>query len=193
MPQVLNYGLTLVTPPAEEPLSTAELKLWLRVTHSEDDALIDALGEGSRDYAEAYTRRQFVTATYDHKQDKWEKAIHLPKPPLSSVTSITYLDTDGTEQILASAAYRVNVEGIVGRITPAYGYTWPAVYPVTYPITIRFLAGYGLAVAVPEGIKTAIKMLVADLNEHREHQLETRVQQNRTARRLLDRFRVMEA
>ena len=39
---------------------------------------------------------------------------------------------------------------------------------MTNCVTVRFVAGYGAASAVPETVKAAIKLLVGHLYEHRE-------------------------
>ena len=52
---------------------------------------------------------------------------------------------------------------------------WPFVtlYP-SNPITIRFVCGWTMAALVPYKIKAAIKMVAADLYEHREAFIEAR-------------------
>jgi len=91
-----------------------------------------------------------------------------PLPPLQSVTSIKYLDTAGDEQTLDSAAYRVDIYSHPARITPAYGYTWPALRDVINAITIEFVTGYGDEVTdVPEDLRHAIRLLAAHYFDER--------------------------
>jgi uncharacterized phiE125 gp8 family phage protein len=54
-----------------------------------------------------------------------------------------------------------------GLICFAYGKSWPATYPETNAVRIRFVAGYGAAADVPCEIKHAILLKVADLYEYR--------------------------
>ncbi|HVW36055.1 MAG TPA: head-tail connector protein [Pirellulales bacterium] len=58
-------NLTLVTPPAAEPVTLAEAKLHARINLTDDDDLVSALIVAARRYCEAFTRRQFVTATWN--------------------------------------------------------------------------------------------------------------------------------
>jgi len=62
-------GLVVVTPPAVEPVSLADLKLWLRQDISDDDNLIASLGLAARRLIEQTFDRALVTqvlqATYD--------------------------------------------------------------------------------------------------------------------------------
>lgn len=92
----------------------------------------------------------------------------LPKPPLVSVTSITYVDTNGATQTLASDQYLVDSVSEPGRVTPAYGTLWPATRDQINAVTVSFTCGYGSAAAVPEGIKRWIRMRVSTLYENRE-------------------------
>ena len=104
--------LTLVTPPAEEPVSLTEAKLHLRVDFAEDDALITALITAARQAAETITGRQLVTARWKMTLDSFPgptltsilagqafslpgHAILLHKCPVQSIVSIQYLDTAG--------------------------------------------------------------------------------------------------
>ncbi len=48
----IHRGLTELTAPAVEPVTTAEAKTWMRVNTSADDSLIGVLIKGARRYAE---------------------------------------------------------------------------------------------------------------------------------------------
>ena len=161
-------GLAVVTPPSEEPITLAELKTHLRVDTSDDDTYITALGAAARAWCEGFCNRQFVSATYDWRIDKFGELL-VPKPDLVSVTSIKYIDTDGAEQTVSSSIYDVDIDQAPGRIRLAYDKSWPDDRrATTNAVTVRFVAGYGAAAAVPETLKAAIKLLVGHLYEHRE-------------------------
>ncbi len=165
-------GLTLHTAPVAEPISTAEAKSHARVDISADDTLIDDYIAAARRWAELYTRRQFVTATWDLTLDAFPLSdrcpIWVPLPPLQSVTSISYVDADGQTQTWDAAEYLVDSKSEPGRILPAYGETWPVTRDQANAVTVRFVAGYGLAAAVPATLKTAVRLLVSHLYETRE-------------------------
>lgn len=170
--------LTLVTAPAAEPLSTAEAKAHARIDGTDSDTLIDAYIKAARLVTEDRYGVALVTQTWDLALDRFPcggthdpyAAIDVPRPPLQSVTSVTYTDTAGTATVLSSSLYQVQATGraMPGRIAPAYAQTWPATRDVMAAVTVRFVAGYGLAAAVPEDVKTAIKFLVAHWYENRE-------------------------
>lgn len=163
-------GLTLVTAPASEPLTTAEAKSHLRVDISDDDTLIDAYVKAARQYVEEELGRALITQTWDYTLDEFPSdgsAIQLPKPPLVSVTSVSYVDTSGVTQTLSSSNYIVNTGTLKGEITLAYGASWPATREQAKAVTARFVAGYGAASAVPESIRTAVRLALGDFYDLR--------------------------
>lgn len=177
--------LQLVTPPAEEPVSLAEAKLHLRVDFTEDDALIAAIIVAARLHAEMLTRRQIVTARWTLILDSFPgpslmglpvgepfslpgHAILLPKSPLQAVQSIQYLDMSSTLQTMSASDYAVDAACEPARITPVYGKIWPISLSQIGSVSVTFDAGFGAATAVPEGIKSWIKMRVGSLYAHRE-------------------------
>ena len=177
--------MQLITPPAAEPVSLAEAKLHLRVDFDEDDALIQALICAARQAAEMLTQRQLVTARWRMVLDSFPgsglmgvpagqtftlpgHAILIPKSPQQSVVEIRYLDMAGAWQVMPAANYTVDSVCEPARITPVFGQIWPIALPQIGAVSVIFDAGYGNASAVPEGIKTWIKLRVGSLYVHRE-------------------------
>lgn len=156
-------GLSVVTGPTQEPVTLGETKDHLRVTEPDDDGLLAGYILAARRYAENYTRRAFCTQTLDYTIDhRWpyecvdgyyKRRIYLPVPPLQSVSSISYVDTDGNTQTLDSSQYVVKTDETLGTIEEAYGVTWPEVRCQVSAITVRFVAGWTMA---PDEIRTAL-------------------------------------
>ena len=149
-----------------EPVSVSEAKDHMRITHTEEDALISSLITAARSYAEDFTRRSLITRTAEVLLDEFpEDEIWLPYMPVSSVTNIKYIDYEGTETTLDSSDYIVDTYSRPPRIVCAYGETWPAdtLRPIN-GVAIRYECGG----SVPEPIKQGILMHVAHLYEHRE-------------------------
>ncbi len=160
--------ITLVTPPAQMPVSLADAKATLRIVTDDEDDLIDGLIRAATRHVETFTRRQLVTATYRASLDDWPRdRLYLPRSPLVSVGSATYIDTAGSVQAWDSSQYRV-VAGEPGYLLPAYGGSWPSHRAGGDPITVTFTAGYGGPSDVPATFQTAILMLVAHWFENRE-------------------------
>lgn len=97
--------------------------------------------------------------------------IELPKGNLGTVTSIKYIDTNGTQQTLAGTEYTVDAVEVPGRVRLAYGKFWP---PTQWPrwdaVRIQYTVGWAVAAGIwagPTAIKQAMYLLISQLYEHR--------------------------
>ena len=160
-------GLVLVTPPAAEPLSTGDAKQHLRVDDASDDQVIGALVIATRHWAEKVLRQALVTQTWDLTLDAFPACLEVPRPPLQSVTWIRYVDPDGVLQTLSASLYQVDAAAKPARIVPAYDQSWPDTRAQLAAVSVRFVAGYGLAQDVPQWVKAAMKLYLGALYEGR--------------------------
>lgn len=160
-------GLSLVTAPAVEPVTLAEAKAQCNVVIANADALIASLIRAAREHVETATHRPLITQTWDLKLDGFPcGCIELPLPPVSSVTSVSYVDTDGATQVWSSALYQTDLPAgpFAGpaRIEPIYGGQYPIARSVLNAVTVRFVCGYGAsAESVPDALRQAIKLMVS--------------------------------
>jgi uncharacterized phiE125 gp8 family phage protein len=163
-------GRVLATGPAVEPVSTSEAKAHLRITHSTDDAYIEALITVARRYAESHTKRALINQSWDLFLPSFAPEIALAPGPVSAITHVKYYDSGGTLQTLSSSVYQLDTSQAVGKITLAYNQSWPDIRSGLYNgVQIRFVAGYGAAGSnVPAEILHAIKILVSHWYEIRE-------------------------
>lgn len=139
-------GLELTTQPASEPLSTADAKLHLAVTTSDDDAHIDSLVLSARSTLEQMTRRAFITQTYTLTRRTFgADKVLLPRPPLQSVTSVEYYPDDGgaLTALAEGTDYRVDTAGNIGCIELIDGVSWPGLADRSGAVKIVYVAGYG--------------------------------------------------
>lgn len=161
-------SLTVLAGPQVEPITLAEAKANLRVDIDDDDDLINGLIVAARQRFERVTGRQAIEATFDLRLVGFPcgAEIVLPKPPLISVTSITYVDTAGVTQTWGASNYQV--EALAGpyaqhgRVRPAYATNWPSARTETLgAVVVRFKAGYGVdAGAVPVDAIRAMHLLM---------------------------------
>jgi uncharacterized phiE125 gp8 family phage protein len=167
MPQI--HALSLHTAPSGAVLTTAEAKLHLRVEHSVDDTLIDALVAAATQQAQAELRRALLTQTWDLKLDRFPGCgvIELPFGA-TAVVSVSYVDDAGDTQVLDAAQYVVDVASAPGRLVRADGTTWPTTERRPHAVTVRMTCGFGNAAAVPAGIKAWIQLHLAALYRNRE-------------------------
>lgn len=161
-------ALTQTIAPAREPLTLAEAKSQLRITHVLEDAYITSvLIPAVRDRAQLNTQRQLIEATFRLDLDDWpgEDWIDIPRAPLRSVTSVQYVDASGVTQTMAPSHYIVDTpagdRASRGRIALAYGKSWPNIRPQANAISITFVAGYGTSPSAVPGLMR--KAMLTDL------------------------------
>src|SRR3954467_7877050 len=114
-------GLKLVTAPTVPAVTVADLKSYLRITSTSDDAMLLTMIYGAINYFEKVTSRRLITQTWDYYLDSLpqqrfndamfhggdyaegklseylstQKKIEIPLFPLLDVTQInTYADDD---------------------------------------------------------------------------------------------------
>lgn len=160
-------ALVLITPPAEEPVSLAEVKIDLKVDHDDEDARISLMIAAVRQQLETVTRRAIITQTWDLHLDRWPGAIRIPMPPIQTIDSVKYLDTDGVQQTLATDQYKV-LMGEPAYVVPAYQVIWPNLRDENDAVVVRFTTGYGDSSDVPEAMKDWIMAHVSERYCNRE-------------------------
>jgi uncharacterized phiE125 gp8 family phage protein len=152
---------------------------------SEEDTLISALITAAREYCETFQHRAYITQEWELNLDTWpdKDYIEIPMPPLQSVESIKYYDTDGVEHVVydPDETIPIGVDDFIidtksepGRIKLAWGKSWPGttLQPAN-GICIAFTAGYGdAATDVPRKPIAALKLALGYLYEHRDDDAE---------------------
>jgi hypothetical protein len=179
-----------VQAPAVNTTADPELALWISAARSVCES------EPSADGGSGGTGRALVTQTWDLALDRFPTLwsanlsgyggervflggggsglvpIRLPKPPLVSVTSVTYIDPNGVSQIWSPTLYGVDAPSgdyaEPGRLFPVFGEIYPPTRTQPGAVTIRFTAGYGAAPAVPAALKAGMKLLIGNWWVNRE-------------------------
>ncbi|MBF0438310.1 MAG: phage head-tail connector protein [Magnetococcales bacterium] len=177
-------ALTVIIPPASEPVTLAEGKLHLRVDGSTEDALVTMMLVSARERAEMLTGRQLMPATYRLTMDYFPCAsdqdggtgyslpgssIMLPVAPVTAINSIKYVDMAGLLQTMAPSTYLYDLISDPVRIHLPFGMTWPITMPQIGAVRVEFVAGYANAAAVPNSIKQWILMTAAGGYTQREN------------------------
>lgn len=161
-------SLKLITPASALAVSLAEAKLHLRVDGTDEDALITAMITAATETAEQITGRAIMPQTWALTLDEFPAVIELTRVPVASVTSVTYVDTAGATQTLTGTRLRNVDDYSSALIVPAYNLEWPETLNDVGVVSVQYVAGYANAAAVPESIKSWIKLNVAAMYENRE-------------------------
>lgn len=149
----MKQTLQVLSQPAFEPVSLAEARRWFRIDDDDPavathNLVLGLLLKAMREDAENLTHRAFISRQYRLTLDDWPRdcdygaKILLPFPPLISVDSFKYRDTDGVLQTLATDQYTVYEEYEPGFIIPAWQVVWPTIRKLPDAIQITFTAGY---------------------------------------------------
>ncbi len=163
--------LVLTSPAALEPVSIAEAKDHLRVDHSDEDAYISSLILTSRLHIEAALSLVLIHQSWTWTFDAWPKrsqSVTLPLRPVSAITGISILASDGAPTAMPASDYELDGNHVPPRLLRTTS-QWPKPGKVHAGIEISFVAGFGpTADDVPQPVRHALLLLVAHWYEHRD-------------------------
>lgn len=148
--------------PTTLPVSLQEVKDYLKIDHTEEDALLKGLIEAASGLVEQETGRSLLTRTWQLHSlgvdlPDGSLRLSLPFPPLQSV--ITVRSVDPLARILPKERYTVEGERPLPSLKiHSFGETFEVVYK----------AGYGeQKTDIPPPLRQAILLLVAEMYEQR--------------------------
>ncbi len=162
--------LILTTPPAAEPVSLADAKAHLRVTHADDDAYISKLITAARRAIEQRTGLRFIAQGWSLFLDCWpaSPAASLQLGPVSAIADIIVFGEDDTPATVDPAHYYLDSASRPARAVLRDGRTPPRGGRPVNAIEIRFTAGFGLTGDdVPADIRQAVLITLAHWFDHR--------------------------
>lgn len=161
---------TLVTGPDVEPVDLYEVRAHLRVTHNEEDELLNALITAARVTVETITRRSLITQQWKLTLNGFPTGseIKLPHTPVKSVSHVKYYDADGVLQTFSAGNYWLDHLSAPAKIILKDGEVFPDVQQGRpNSVEVTYQAGYGDTPGdVPAPIRHAIKLVVAHLYEN---------------------------
>jgi uncharacterized phiE125 gp8 family phage protein len=159
---------SVITAPSSEPLTLAEVKTNLRVSNSTEDDLITALIVAARIWVEEYTWKPLMTQTLQANYDKINvKSVEIliNKTPVQSITSVKYIDANGTEQTVNSSTYETDLISPICRVKLD---SIPDMKDSLNAFKIRFVAGYTSSANVPTTYKQAMLLLISYWYDNRD-------------------------
>lgn len=182
----MRWRIDVLEGPATTGLTLASVRdEHLRVaTGSVENAYIQQLMLVAYAEAERVTRRSLATQTLALVMDRfpsWE--FEIPRPPLQSVESITYIDTDGNPQVLTGSPAQFLVSAptgpraVRGRVSPLYGTVWPTTRMQLDAVTVTYTAGYPDVGSpplpdIPAEIQQGMLLVIGELYKQRSESVE---------------------
>lgn len=164
-------NVRVYTAPAVEPLNAIEVEDHCRIdSDASEHMVLDGLIRTAREFVENYIGRALITQTLDLVLDGWPGSIVLPRSPVQTITSITYVDYLGVSATVPVTDYYLDDDNDPARVVLNYGKSWPTVaLRPSGAIVVRYEAGYGDAGPdVPQSIRQAMLLLIGYWYENRE-------------------------
>ncbi|MFJ7353486.1 hypothetical protein ACIQWS_04895 [Phyllobacterium sp. NPDC097923] len=156
--------ITVVRPPAVEPVALADLRQFLRLSGTGEDALLSGLLKAARETLETLTGLVLIKQQLRFYIDRWpnDGLIRIDRYPVQSVAAVTAYEPDGVPVVLPTVAMHLEAASRPARLhlqSPAHGLGG---------LEIDVIAGFGeTGVDVPDALKHALMTLVAHWYEFR--------------------------
>ncbi|MCT8991636.1 head-tail connector protein [Chelativorans sp. SCAU2101] len=153
--------------PAVEPVTLAEAKAHLRITHDSEDELISGLIRAARQEVERTTGSALIEQNWRLALDDWPEGnvVELRREPVQQILSVTVFDGGGAAFVLTPGDYQLDAMSSPARL---YLRSRPRPGLPINGIEIDFSAGYGEAgTEVPDLLKRAMLILIAYWYEFR--------------------------
>ena len=181
----VDHVMTLGTP-SFEPVLQGELSVHAHVDSTDGEELLSSYIAAARYWVENELQMALASRSFTLYMDTFPAwTIELRMPPVSAVTAVNYVDTNGNSQTWDSSKYIVDLVHSPARITPAWGLWWPYTRTIVNAVSVTGTCGYSSAANVPEPAKQAIRFMAALMYEQRDPQSSD----IRIAQRILDPMR----
>lgn len=180
---------TLITPPAEEPVSVEAFRSYMR-DPADPDADLARMIKAAREHVEETASLALFDQVREFTLDAWPgvggdglgwwdgvrqgsimqdapRFVELPRGPLISVVSVKTFAADGTDSTMAATGYYADTGQRPGRLALVPGVAWPIPGRPTAGIAIRYRAGFTDLALIPSAAQQAILQIAAHLYENR--------------------------
>jgi uncharacterized phiE125 gp8 family phage protein len=157
--------LYLFTPPALEPVTLAEAKQHLRVTHADDDDFIAKLIAAARRQVEMRTALRLISQQWKFTLDCWPEdgIILIPLTPVSAVNEIKSFGNDDQETIIDPSHYFLDAASHPARVAFRQGRAPQTPGRIINGIELTVTAGFGATpAAVPQELKQAMLLMLGN-------------------------------
>lgn len=171
--------VSVTTDAASEPVSTADMKSYLKVDYNDDDDEIDEMVVAARKFVEGYIGRKLGSQTLKATWTKYHKLTRLPYAPINSVTTVKTIDQDTETTLTEDSDYYV----LGGDVDKYLEFSSAG----STGLEVVYTAGY---TTIPDAIIKAIKRLVAKMYEFRGDDVEPIECMDAITKSLLAQYRV---
>lgn len=161
------FGPVLVTAATALPVTVEEVKIPLRIDHTDLDSAIESAIRSAVAHYEGWTGIlgiSLVEQTWRVSFGRFERDMYLPLRPVQRITEINWKDADGISSAVADTEYTLQTDA--GGTTYASffdAYTFPTGLFEKAPVSIDYVAGWPVVdgkATTPADLKAAIRMRV---------------------------------
>lgn len=155
-------ALTAQAAPA--PVTPAEIKAYLRIATSDEDALLAGLLRSAAELCEAFTGRALIERAVEEKLPATAAWTRLGAAPVRAIEGLEAVGEDGTLEALPVGDYAIDID--------AAGEGWVRLLTPGSAKSVRVSYRAGLAAdrnGVPEPLRHGIVRLAAHLYTHRDN------------------------
>ena len=181
------------------PFADSDLRGHGVICEDDDRPLLNGMIDAAVRRFEQDTGRVLVNQEWRVTANQWSGALVLPVAPVLSVTEVRYRDTDGAEQVLSTAVYRLHTSNAGARLLLNAGQSLPATQAADDCFAVDLQAGYAAdgsqaeLAKIPADIVLAVKCLAAHYFENREVVTPVQLYETPMAYRVVvDSYRVAE-
>jgi uncharacterized phiE125 gp8 family phage protein len=166
MPLVKHTYNREASPVYVSAVTLTEAKAHLNITNSYDDTMITSLCMAASKLCEEWTWRAFVDSDFLLYLSEIPVEFYICKCPINTITSVKYYDTSEVLTTLVNGTdYIIGLESepAVLRFLTSPNLSTKKIYPVL----IEMNSGWATEANVPQQIKQAILICVANMYEMR--------------------------
>lgn len=163
------------TPASELPVSIDDARRYCDYEDNDRNDQFDAWIRAATAMVEHDCEVALCSQTCKLYLPHFLNVMELRKPPVTAVSSITYLDASGASQTLSASVYTSNLKRWPPRIRLTDGQTWPDTQDYTdNAVTITFVAGFGTTSTDPkwplfkEAIRVKVKRMYMGCGDDRD-------------------------
>jgi uncharacterized phiE125 gp8 family phage protein len=151
----------VTTAPDQLPVSIDEARQYCDYEDNDRNNQFDYWIRTATEAVEHDCERALITQTVKAYLPFFPDVIRLPRPPVTAIAGVTYVDVNGVTQTLATSVYQSDLVSTPPTIQLAYGQWWETTRDDTVnAVIVTFTAGYGGPEQVPALAKEAIRVRV---------------------------------
>ena len=162
--------IEVTTGPTVLPVSVADMNAHLRLNDTTENALVSDWIEAAAFMFLSATGYALTSTSLRLNLDCFPaRTVFIPRHPVTSITSVQYLDTAGSWQTVSGSDYTSDIKSVPARVTFKDTFAAPTLHPTAVPnVRVNFVAGHALAASCPKLALVAVKQLVGHYYRQRE-------------------------